>query len=224
MFESILENSTTATLSVQSVLICWGVALILGLVVAYVHKITSKHTTNFLMSLAILPILVQVVIMVVNGNLGNSIAILGAFGLIRFRSIPGTAKEIVSVFWAMAIGLAIGIGQILFAICLTIVVSIVIIILNKINFGEKDRDRRKLKVVMPENLDYTTVFDEVFEKYLNKYDLEKVKTTNMGSMYEMVYEVRLKDGINEKEFIDDIRVRNGNLTVSLYNAQDEMAL
>lgn len=225
MFESILTNSSSATsLSISTVVICWITAIILGLIIAFVHKETSKHTTSFLLSLAILPLLVQVVIMMVNGNLGNSVAILGAFGLIRFRSMPGNAKEIVSIFWAMAIGLAIGMGQIVFAVCVTLVVAIAILILNKLNFGERDREKKKLKIVMPENLDYTTVFDEVFEKYLNKYELEKVKTTNMGSMYEMIYEVKMKDSVNEKDFIDDIRVRNGNLTVAIYNAQDDVAL
>lgn len=224
MFESILSTTTTSSLSIQTVAICWVTAIVLGLIIAYVHKITSKHTTNFLLSLAILPLLVQIVIMMVNGNLGNSVAILGAFGLIRFRSMPGNAKEIVSIFWAMAIGLAVGMGQIVFAICVTIIVSIAIIIMNKLNFGEKYRERKNLKIVMPENLDYTTVFDDVFTKYLDKHDLEKVKTTNMGSMYEMLYEVKLKKDINEKDFIDDIRVRNGNLTVALYNSEDEIAL
>lgn len=224
MFKSILSTTTASSLSIQTVIICWVTAIALGLVIAYVHKITSKHTTSFLLSLAILPVLVQIVIMMVNGNLGNSVAILGAFGLIRFRSMPGNAKEIVSIFWAMAIGLAIGMGQILFAICITAVVAIAIIVMNKFNFGEKEREKRNLKIVMPENLDYTTVFDDIFTKYLDQYDLEKVKTTNMGSMYEMQYEVKLKKEVNEKDFIDDIRVRNGNLTVALYNSQDEIAL
>lgn len=225
MFESILESSSSTTsLSIQTVVICWITALVLGLVIAFVHKITSKHTTSFLLSLSILPLLVQVVMMMVNGNLGNSVAILGAFGLIRFRSMPGSAKEIVSIFWAMAIGLAVGMGQIIFAICVTIIVAIAIILLNKFNFGEKDREDKQLKIIVPENLDYTSIFDEIFDKYLEKCNLEKVKTTNMGSMYEMTYEVKLKKDIKEKELIDDIRVKNGNLPVSLYIAQDEMAL
>lgn len=224
MFESILSSSST-TLSIESVLICWGVALILGIIIAVVHKITTKqHTANFLLTLSILPILVQVVIMMVNGNLGSSVAILGAFSLIRFRSMPGNAKEIVSIFWSMAVGLAIGMGQIAFAVSLTIFVAIAIIIINKIGFGEKEKENKKLRILIPENLDYTNIFDDIFDKYLQKYNLEKVKTTNMGSMYEMTYEIKLKEKVNEKEFMDSIRVRNGNLTVSIYIAEDEMAL
>ena len=224
MFKSILEESSTGTLQIQSVLICWTVAVVLGLIIAYVHKKTTKHTTNFLLSLTVLPLLVQIVIMMVNGNLGTSVAVLGAFSLIRFRSLPGNSKEIVSIFWAMAIGLAIGMGQVLFAVVVTIFVAIIILIMNKINFGEKTQGERKLKVVIPESLDYTNIFDDIFDKYLEKSELEKVKTTNMGSMFEIAYLIEMKKNANEKEFMDDIRTRNGNLTVMISRVQEEAEL
>lgn len=221
MFESILSE-TAGTLSISDSLICMAVSIILGLIIACVHMYTSKYSKNFIVSLAILPALVQVVIMMVNGNLGTSVAILGAFGLVRFRSIPGTAKEIVSVFFAMAIGLALGMGHIMFAIYVTIVVSLLIIIMSKTKFAEQKNEERKLKIIIPEELDYTEVFDDILKEYTKSYSVDKVKTINMGSMYEITYNVVLLKDKNEKELLDKIRIRNGNLTVSLYRREEGM--
>ncbi len=219
MFESIL-SSTTGTLSVSTSLICMGASLVLGLAIALVHMWTSKYSKSFVISLAILPALVQVVMMMVNGNLGTSVAILGAFGLIRFRSMPGTAKEIVSVFFAMAIGLATGMGHVLFATYVTAIISILIVILSKTKFGEKNNDEKRLKIVLPEELDYNEIFKDIFENYTKFYRTEKVKTINMGSMYELTYNVVLKDQSKEKEFIDKLRVRNGNLAISMQRVEE----
>ena len=219
MFESIL-SSTAGTLSVSTSLICMGVSLILGLAIALVHMWTSKYSKSFVISLAILPALVQVVMMMVNGNLGTSVAILGAFGLIRFRSMPGTAKEIVSVFFAMAIGLATGMGHVLFAAYVTLIISALILILSKTKFGEKNNNEKKLKIVLPEELDYNNVFKDIFDEYTKSCTTDKVKTINMGSMYELTYNVVLKDANKEKEFIDKLRVRNGNLTISMYRPEE----
>lgn len=214
MFNSIMEATTTG-LSVKSGLICMMVSIILGIVIALVHKNTSKYSKNFLITLGLLPILVQAVIMLVNGNLGTSVAILGAFSLVRFRSLPGNSKEITSVFFAMVVGLAVGVGYVSFAICLTLVASILILVLSKSSFGEQNERIKKLKITIPENLDYTEVFDDIFSKCLKKYDIEKVKTTNMGSMYEIVYNIHMNNNVNEKEFIDELRTRNGNLPIVL---------
>ena len=219
MFESIL-SSTTGTLSVSTSLICMGASLILGLAIALVHMWTSKYSKSFVISLAILPALVQVVMMMVNGNLGTSVAILGAFGLIRFRSMPGTAKEIVSVFFAMAVGLATGMGHVLFAAYVTLIISALILILFKTKFGEKSSSEKKLKIVLPEELDYNDVFKDIFEEYTKSCTTDKVKTINMGSMYELTYNVVLKEPNKEKEFIDKLRVRNGNLTISMYRQEE----
>ena len=218
MFESIFE-STSATLSVGDALICMVVALILGFVVAFTHTLTKKYSKNFITVLVLLPLLVEVVIMMVNGNLGTSVAILGAFGLIRFRSMPGTSRELLSVFFAMAIGLALGMGHILFAVVFTIIISASILILSKTSFGEK-RKIQNLKILIPEDLDYSTVFNDIFEKYTTEYEITKVKTTNLGSMYEISYDVVVKDAI-EKEFIDALRCRNGNLNIVLNHKQNE---
>lgn len=219
MFESIFE-STTATLSITDALICMVVALGLGIVVALTHTLTKKYSKNFIIVLVLLPLLVEVVIMMVNGNLGTSVAILGAFGLIRFRSMPGTSRELLSVFFAMAIGLALGMGHIMFAVVFTIVISIAILLLSKTSFGEK-KNKQSLKIVVPEDLDYTTIFDDVFSKYTISHEITKVKTTNLGSMYEITYDVELKENI-EKEFIDAVRCRNGNLNVVLNHQKIEV--
>ena len=212
MFTSIFEN-TAATLSVVDALICMASSIILGLIVALTHTLTKKYSKNFIITLVILPLLVQVVIMMVNGNLGTSVAILGAFGLIRFRSAPATSREILSVFFAMAIGLSIGMGHIIFAAIFTLVTSLTTLLLSKTKIGET-KNKQSLKILIPEDLDYTTVFDEILEKYTNTYETKKVKTTNLGSMYEITYDIELKE-INEKEFIDELRTKNGNLTITL---------
>ena len=154
------------------------------------------------------------------GNLGTSIAIVGAFSLVRFRSLPGTSKEILSVFFAMAIGLATGMGHIFFATIMTIIVSLSIIVFNKFKFFDLNPNIKTLKIVIPENLEYTNMFDEIFEKYVKEYTLEQVKTTNRGSLFELKYYITFKPNINEKEFIDEIRIRNGNLKISLSHEND----
>ena len=216
MFESIF-NLEGGSLQILDVIICFCVSLILGILVACVHMKTSKYSKNFVITLAILPILVQSIMMMVNGNLGTSVAVLGAFSLIRFRSIPGNSKEIAAVFLSMAIGLACGMGQILFAIIFTLISCATLFVLTYSKFGNCAQNTKILKIIIPEDLNYTNVFDEIFQKYTKEVNLEQVKTTNMGSMFELKYKVRVKEDINEKEFIDDLRIRNGNLNITLSN-------
>lgn len=211
MFESILNNGVT----LQSFLICMAVALALGFVVAVLHMKTSLSNKNFVITLTILPALVASVILMVNGNLGTSIAVVGAFSLVRFRSIPGNSKEIMNVFFAMAIGLAVGTGFIGYAAAFTLVIAFVILALNLLHFGEGKTSGKILKILIPESLDYTTVFDEIFKSDLSAYELRSSKTADMGSLYELTYLVSLKRSTNEKEFMDHIRVKNGNLKVTL---------
>lgn len=209
MFNSII----TTTLNLNNFLICLISSFILGVMVSFVHMKTTKSNKNFISTLAILPMLVTMVIVLVNGNLGTSVAIMGAFSLVRFRSIPGNSKEILNVFFTMAIGLACGMGYIGYAVVFTLIVSLVSIILNMFNFN--NNETKILKILIPENLDYTNVFDDIFNKYLNNYDLAQSKTTNMGSLFELTYMINIKKNISEKEFIDEIRCRNGNLKISL---------
>ncbi len=212
-FKSIFEAN--GNLDVLSILICSGVGILLGLIIAFTHMKTTRTTKNFLVTLAVLPILVQVVMLMVNGNLGTSIAILGAFSLIRFRSIAGNSKEILSVFFSMAIGLALGMGQILFASIITVLVSIVIFILSLTKFLEPIRKDQILKITIPEDLDYDEALADIFKKYTKNASLIKTKTIDMGSLYKLTYSVTLKSGVKEKEMLDDIRTKNCNMQVSL---------
>jgi len=218
MFSSVISSEG---LTLVSTLICVISGIVLGLIIAIVHMKTSKYSRNFVITLSVLPLLVGVVMMMVNGNLGTSIAILGAFGLIRFRSIQGNSKEIASVFWAMAIGLAIGMGQVFFAFLITFIVAILMFLYNAIKFGENGNEEKVLDIVIPEDLDYDTVFDEVFSKYVKNFELVKVKTTNLGSLYELRYNIVLNKNVKTQEFINELRIRNGNLKISLHKYMEE---
>jgi len=221
MFNSILDNQTASQLSIQDALVCTAFSLVLGLVIALISRINNRTATmSFSLSLALLPAIVQVVIMMVNGNVGAGVAVMGAFSLVRFRSIPGKARDICCIFFAMAVGLATGMGYITFAICMTLVIGTVLALFNIFSGIAKFDRERELRITIPENVDYTTVFDELFDKYTTRRELTRVKTINMGSMFEIRYSIRLKKGINEKEFIDDLRCRNGNLTIMLGSAKN----
>ena len=220
MFNSIFEINATEQ-SITTVLICAAVALVLGVIVALTHMKTSQTSKGFLVTLATLPILVMAVMIMINGNLGTSIAILGAFSLIRFRSIQGQAKELLSVFFAMMIGLACGMGHVLFATIITIIAILAILLFTYTPILEPNKKQRVLKIVIPEDLDYEDVFNDIFKKYTSKADLVRMKTTNMGSLYKLTYNITLRSGIKEKEFLDEIRVKNSNLKVLLSHPQME---
>lgn len=220
MLESIF-SSETATISLSDCWLTLGVAIILGVVISLTHKVTTKSTQNFLITLGILPILVEVVILLVNGNLGTSLAVAGAFSLVRFRSMPGNSKEIISVFWSMTIGLALGMGYVLYSVIITLVVAVLMVIYNVVFNKMNKLEQRKLKIVIPENLDYEEVFNDILDKYTNKWELRKTKTTNMGSTYELSYIINLKENVKEKKFLDEIRVRNGNMLVMIERPEVE---
>lgn len=157
----------------------------------------------------------------VNGNLGTSIAIMGAFSLVRFRSLPGNSRDILFVFFAMAVGLATGMGQIWFALVLTAIGDAVIILLDRIRIFDQKRGEQKLTIVVPENLDYTEIFDDVFAEYVSNATLYKTKTVSMGSLYELNYKVILKNNVKDKEFLDELRMRNANCKVALARELNE---
>lgn len=212
MLESILyEVSSQVTLN--QLMACSGVSLALGLVLAAVHRVKNDSSRNFLVTLALLPIIIQVIIMMVNGNLGTGVAVMGAFSLVRFRSLPGTSREIGSVFLAMAVGLADGMGYIGIAVLLVAVVGLLTVVLLCLPDRGGELLHKDLRVTIPENLDYNGIFDDIFLKYAVKSELRRVKTVNMGSLYELDYDVRLKKQEEEKLMLDEIRCRNGNLTV-----------
>ncbi len=224
MFESILGSSSTSGLDYLNAGVLAVSGIIIGIIMAITYMKTTKvFSKNFIVTLAILPLLVTVAILMVNGNLGLSFTIAGIFSLVRFRSIPGNSKEILATFLAVVIGLALGRGFITFAIAVTLMVCLLMVAYNMIPIGSKDNDR-KLKVVIPENLNYLDVFNEIFEKYTYKNELEKVKTTNMGAMYELSYTISMKNNVDEKKFLDDLRVRNGNLNIIMSKNSDEELL
>lgn len=223
MFTSIFNSAQAASYSAEEIIFCSVASLVLGAIVAFVFHLTGEKSSGYKTSLIILPLIVQAVIMMVNGNLGTSVAVLGAFSLVRFRSQPGNSKEICGVFFAMAIGLANAMGCIGFAALLTVAVGIVYLLAEKF-IGIFKKYDRQLKILIPENLDYTSIFDDIFQCYTEKNDLINVKTTNMGSMFELYYMINTKANINEKKMIDEIRCKNGNLTVMLSRniGQDEL--
>ena len=214
MFNSIFDSSVNG-LDITTGLICAAVAVGLGIVIAITHMKTSQTTKGFLVTLATLPLLVMAVMIMINGNLGTSIAILGAFSLIRFRSIQGKAKDLLSVFFAMMVGLACGMGHILFATVITVISVVIIVFFSNTNFLEPNKKQRVLKIVVPEDLDYEEVFNEIFAKYTSKAELIQMKTMNMGSLYKLTYNITMKTNAREKDFLDEIRVKNCNLKVLL---------
>ena len=213
MLSSILIQGTGASLAVGPVVLCTGVSLALGVAVALIHMYQNTYSRNFIITLALLPAIVQAVIMIVNGNLGTGVAVMGAFSLVRFRSVPGNSREIGSVFLSMAVGLAAGMGYLGLAALLTLVIGLASVLLVSLPVGRGSMNGRELKVTIPENLDYTGIFDDIFAKYTGRAQLLRVKTVNMGSLYELCYRVELKNERMEKEMLDAIRCRNGNLGI-----------
>ena len=211
-----LYNATTG-ITLQTFLICIGAALVLGAVMALVYCFRTAHSASFVVTLALLPATVAVVIMMVNGNLGAGVAVAGAFSLVRFRSTPGTAKEIGAIFMSMAVGLACGMGYPGFGLIFAGIMCAVSLVYALVGFGgpRNVRLRRTLRITVPEDLDYPTVFDDLLQKYTTVATLTSVKTTNLGSLNRLTYELTLRQAGTEKEFIDELRCRNGNLEISM---------
>jgi hypothetical protein len=197
-----------------TIALCTMASLLAGVITAAAYSFRHRSNRNFLVTLALLPVIVQSIIMLVNGQVGTGIAVMGAFSLVRFRSVPGTAKEITSIFLAMALGLATGTGRLWYALIFTAVINGMLLFFQAAGFGEAGNTVRSLKIIIPENKDYTGIFDDLFAEYTTNARLEKVRTVNLGSLYELHYTVVLKDQRQEKSFIDRIRARNGNLEIS----------
>lgn len=209
------ESVLGTELNIGAVVACMVASLVAGLIIALIYMYKNQYSKSFVMTLVLLPAMVQIVIMLVNGNIGAGIAVMGAFNLVRFRSIPGSAREISSIFFAMAIGLATGMGYLFYAFVFLVVVGIANIILSKISFGGSRENDRTLRITVSENMDYDNEFEDALSQYTTKHELQRIKTTNMGSLFEIQYDVNLKDTSKTKDFIDEIRCRNGNLNVSL---------
>jgi len=217
LFRGLFDSDLTTVISVSDFLMCIGASLLIGLVLALAYMFKTRYTKSFVVTLAVLPAVVCVVIMMVNGNVGAGVAVAGAFSLVRFRSVPGTAKEIAALFLAMGAGLIAGMGYLAFALLFAVILGLAFVLYNSLNFGEKKNANRykTFRITIPEDLDYTGVFEEVFEEYTSDCTLTGVKTTNMGSMFRLTYDVVLKDPAEEKELIDKLRCRNGNLEITV---------
>lgn len=217
LFKGLFDSDTTEVINVGDFLLCLAFSLVIGLVISLTYMYRTRYTKSFLITLALLPSVVCIVIMLVNGNVGTGVAVAGAFSLVRFRSVPGTAKEICTLFLAMGAGLIAGMGYLGFAVLFTVIMCAVFMIYNLLDFGvQKNAAAYKtITVTIPEDLDYSDVFDDIFDEYTVSHDLANVKTTNMGSMFRLTYNVSLRDVSKEKEMIDKIRCRNGNLEISV---------
>lgn len=220
LFSGLFDSQTTSVISIGNFLLCVGLSLLLGIITALSYTFKTRYTKSFLLTLAILPAVVCVVIMMVNGNIGTGVAVAGAFSLVRFRSAPGTAKEIGMLFLAMSSGLIAGMGYLAYAVLFTVIMCLVCMLYSSLKIGEKRISSYKtMAVTIPEDLNYTEIFDDILKQYASSYELKKVKTTNMGSMFKLTYDIELKDKKLEKEMIDAIRVRNGNLEISVSNQE-----
>lgn len=213
MFDTIIPAEG---LSAASALICTGASLGFGILAALIYRLTSKRSSqSLLITLIVMPLLVQAVIMLVNGSVGAGIAVMGAFNLVRFRSAPGRARDICYIFYAMSIGLATGMGYIGFALLLAVAAGAILAVSGFIPALRSDRRKKLLRIMIPENLDYSGVFDDIFTEYFTHCELIQVKTTAMGTLFDLRYEVTEKDPKRQKEMIDKLRTRNGNLTISI---------
>ena len=222
MLDTIFSSATTATvLSVLPLLACTLACLVYGGILALVYGWRTRHSASFMMALCVLPAIVCIVIALVNGNVGAGVAVAGTFSLVRFRSAPGTGRDIAFVFLAMAVGLVAGMGFVALAGIVTLLLGGAFFALQLIAERRGDARERMLRITVPEDLDYMGAFEDILAKAASKHELEEVKTTNMGSLCKLTYRVSLNPDVDEKQLIDAIRVRNGNLEVSL--SQREVA-
>ena len=216
MFDQLFSDVFTGTaINPASMFGAIGVALVLGLILAKVYQYKTIYSKSFMMTLVMLPTLIAIVIFLVNGSLGAGVAVMGAFSLIRFRSAPGGAKELLAIFLAMTIGIAVGMGYLIFASVFTMIMSVVMLLLETVNFGQMKHSMRQVTIVIPESLDYETVFDDIFQKAANYVELANVKTSDMGSLFKIKYIVQLNGTMTEKELVDALRTRNGNLEIAI---------
>lgn len=218
LFSSIMSKGD---ITLSAFLIATFCSLLSGFIIAGMYMVKSRYSKSLIISLVVLPCIVQIVIMLVNGNIGTGIAVAGAFSLVRFRSAAGNGREISWIFLAMSVGLATGMGYVFLALMFAVLISFIQLILNVANFGGEADEARSLRIFIPESLDYEGKFDDVFDAYLKRRDLMHVKTCNMGTMYRLEYDIVMLRGKSIKEFMDKLRERNGNLEISVSRMKDE---
>ncbi len=216
LFKGIFDTGVL-TMEIKDFVICVTASLLIGAFLAWIYTIKNKYSQSFILTLALIPAVVCVVIMMVNGNIGAGIAVAGAFGLVRFRSAPGSAKEICAIFLAMGVGLMTGMGYLGFAALFALITGMVFLAFNILGLGtdKKKAMSKTLRITIPETLEFESAFDDVLEEFTSAHKLENVKTTNMGSMYKLTYSIIFKNTGREKEFIDALRCRNGNLEIAV---------
>ncbi|MBO5221161.1 MAG: DUF4956 domain-containing protein [Clostridia bacterium] len=213
----LFQSLTGGITSPQNYFICLAVAFVCGVMVAFASNFKSRASRSFMVSLILLPMIVHTVITMVNGSVGTGVAVMGAFSLVRFRSVPGKARDIVFIFLSMTAGLACAAGYVGIAILFTLAVCLIYMLLALAPMGEKVVD---LRITVPESLSYAHEFDDLFAEYTTGHHLTKIKTSNMGSLYKLTYRIKLKDTEKTQEFIDKLRCRNGNLEISINEASD----
>ncbi len=221
IFKGIFSSESETVISAADFLLCIGTSLLIGIFLAAVYAYKSKYTKSFVATLAIMPAAVCTIIMMVNGNIGAGVAVAGAFSLIRFRSVAGSAREIGAIFIAMASGMIAGMGYLAYAASAAVLLGTAMFVYYRVISGKGNENKEKiLRVTIPEDLDYTNVFGDIFEKYTKKHESVSVKTTNMGSLFKLTYNITLNDASQEKEMIDALRCRNGNLEISVSNREE----
>lgn len=221
MFDTIFTgtmSSSDLSINANSVFISISIALVMGILVCMTYLVSTpkrERSSSFVLSLIILPSLVAVVIILIGGNIARAFSMAGIFTLVRFRSIPGDSKDISYVFLSMAIGLSLGLGYLTLSSVITVIICAVIVIVNKFTAGRIKQKEKRLRITIPEDMNYEGTFEDILIKYTDYHEMKRVKTTNMGTMFELYYDIMIKKGMSEKEFIDELRCRNGNLTIQL---------
>lgn len=225
MLDSILNMSTIdMSISISSAFITMIIAFIVGSIISITYIKTAEqgyYSQNFTLTLILIPMIIAIIILLIGSNVARAFSLAGAFSIVRFRSAPGSTKDISYIFFTMAAGLACGAGCYIYALMFTIVLCTVMFVLNKCNFGAKKTNEMVLKITIPENLDYSNVFDDILDEYTQYYSLSKVKTIDLGSLFELDYNISIDKTKNQKEFIDKVRCRNGNLNITLIMAADK---
>ncbi|MBQ8960921.1 MAG: DUF4956 domain-containing protein [Ruminococcus sp.] len=215
----IFTNDTTSAvaITVGEFCLCVGAALLIGFLISLIYIATHRkegYSQSYVMTMIMLPTIVSLILLLVNSTAG-ALTLAGAFTLVRFRSVAGDPKDIAYIFFAMAAGVACGIGFVGFGILFFVILGIIMFVLSEINFGASKSRHMTLKITIPENLDYQGVFDPVLSKYTNFHKLRRVKTTNFGTLFELIYSVDISEDIDQKKFIDELRALNGNMTINL---------
>lgn len=224
MLDTIISSTDGQSFTLANTLIVLAASIILGLILSLVYMYTNKkkgYVPSFIVTLLMLPVIISIIILLVGNNVARAFSLAGAFSIIRFRSNPGDPKDLSYVFSTLAVGLACGMGYVGYAAIFTVVLSLLLIVVQKIGYGEAKTKSMKLKILVPENLNYEEVFDDILDEYTVNWKLEAVKTKEFGALFQVVYQIQMKPLVNGKDFIDKLRTRNGNLEVALTVSQTE---